>query len=51
MRKSDATSGTAIKASSAALLAARGRDAPVQLVCLALLLALIALALRIVTIW
>jgi len=46
MRKPDAASGTATTAS----LAGR-RDKPTELVCLALVLALAALALRIVTIW
>jgi hypothetical protein len=51
MRKPDAGSRAATKGSLAVSLANRQADAPVQLVCLALLLALAALALRIVTIW
>jgi len=47
MRKPDAVPGTAASAS----LAGRRGDKPVELVCLALVLALVALALRIVTIW
>jgi hypothetical protein len=47
MRKPDAVSVAASKT-----LPARGRsDAPVELVCLALMLALVALALRIAAIW
>jgi hypothetical protein len=47
MAKPDAVSGAARKA-----MPAGGRsDAPVELVCLALMLALVALALRIAAIW
>jgi hypothetical protein len=47
MRKSDAASGVA----STAALAGKRDDQPLRLVCLALVLALVALALRIATIW
>jgi hypothetical protein len=47
MRKPDAASGVA----TTAPLAGKRDDQPVQLVCLALVLALVALALRIATIW
>jgi hypothetical protein len=47
MRKPDAVSAAAEKP----LLPARGDDAPVRIVCLALLLALAALACRIASIW
>jgi hypothetical protein len=47
MRKSDAAAVAARKAMPAGY---RG-DAPVELVCLALMLAVVALALRIATIW
>ena len=47
MRKPDAAPGAATRAS----LAGKRGDEPVELVCLALVLALVALALRIVTIW
>jgi len=47
MRKPDAVSVTASKKTAAGY---RG-DAPAELVCLALVLALVALALRIATIW
>jgi hypothetical protein len=47
MRKPDAVS---VAANTTALAGCRG-DAPAQLVCLALMLALVALALRIATIW
>jgi hypothetical protein len=47
MRKPDAVS---LGASKTTLAGYRG-DAPAQLVCLALMLALVALALRIATIW
>jgi hypothetical protein len=48
MRKPDAASGAARKAS---LPAGGQSDAPVELVCLALLLALVVLASRIASIW
>jgi hypothetical protein len=48
MRKSPVTSATATKTS---LDAGRQGDAPVELVCLALALALFTLACRIATIW
>jgi hypothetical protein len=51
MRKPDTASGAPTKASLAASLGNGHSDAPVQLVCLALLLALAALALRIIAIW
>jgi hypothetical protein len=51
MRKPDTASGAATKAPLAASLGNGHGDAPVQLVCLALLLALAALALRIATVW
>jgi hypothetical protein len=47
MRKPDAASGVAARAF---LTGWRG-DKPVELVCLALVLALVALALRIVAVW
>jgi hypothetical protein len=47
MRKPDAASGAATEAS----LGSGRDDKPVELVCLALVLALGALALRIMTIW
>jgi hypothetical protein len=47
MRKPDAASGAATTTS----LTGRRGDQPVQLVCLALVLALVTLALRIATIW
>jgi hypothetical protein len=48
MRKPEAASAAARKAS----LSAGGRDtAPVEMVCLALMLALVVLALRIATVW
>ena len=46
MRKPDAASGAATRA-----LPAGGRDKPTELVCLALVVALVVLALRIATIW
>ena len=45
MRKTDTATG------AATTLAGRRGDQPVQLVCLALVLALVTLALRIATIW
>jgi len=47
MRKSDAASGAATSVS----VAGRRGDQPVELVCLALVLALVALASRIIAIW
>jgi hypothetical protein len=47
MRKSDAASGAATTTS----LDDRRDDAPTQLVCLALVLALVALASRIMAVW
>jgi hypothetical protein len=47
MRKPDAASGAA----TTAPLAGRRGDQPVQLVCLALVLALVTMALRIAAIW
>ena len=47
MRKSDAASGAATRVS----LTGRRGDQPVELVCLALVLALVALASRIIAIW
>jgi hypothetical protein len=52
MRKSDAASGAAPSTSILAVsAAARSGDEPTRLVCLALLLAVAALALRIMTVW
>jgi hypothetical protein len=51
MRKPDAAPVAVIKAPLAASLSGNGADAPVQLVCLALALAVVALGLRIVMIW
>ena len=51
MRKSDAASGAAPRTSSAVSLALRYGNEPTRLVCLALLLALVTLGLRIATIW
>jgi hypothetical protein len=51
MRKPDAAPVAAARALLAVSPAANGRDAPLQLVCLALVLAVVALGLRIVTVW
>ncbi|HEY3680203.1 MAG TPA: hypothetical protein VGL45_15925 [Bradyrhizobium sp.] len=51
MRKPDAAPIAAVKASLAIPLSGKGGDAPVQLVCLALVLAVAALGLRIMMIW
>jgi hypothetical protein len=51
MRKPDAAPVAAIKASLAASVSGNGADTPVQLVCLALVLAVAALGLRIAMIW
>jgi hypothetical protein len=51
MRKPDAAPVAAVKASLAAPLSGKSADAPVQLVCLALALAVVALGLRIAMIW
>jgi hypothetical protein len=48
MRKPDVT---ALAASKASLVTGHGDEAPVKLVCLALVLALVVLAGRIVTVW
>jgi hypothetical protein len=48
MRKPD---GASIAARKASLPVGSGHNAPVELVCLALALALVALALRIASIW
>jgi hypothetical protein len=51
MRKPDAASSAASNVSRAASLPNPPGDAPVQLVCLAMVLAIVALALRIAAIW
>jgi hypothetical protein len=51
MRKSDAASSAASKVFQTASLPNQPGDAPVQLVCLAMVLAIVALGLRIATIW
>jgi hypothetical protein len=51
MRKSDAAPGAAPRTSLAVSQAIRHGDEPTRLVCLALLLAVATLALRIMAIW